>query len=409
MSFTTSEQHLNVRHFPIAVLMACVLILAGCGVHDRALLTPDAATYEGFEPVGVPYAVRAFGDLSGPQNAGIVDDLTAALRQRGNSNGLNILALSGGGPDGAYGAGVLNGWTATGQRPEFDIVTGISTGAIIAPFAFLGPDYDGSLTRFYTTTDTTRIARFRILPAVISGGALADNAPLARAIEEELTDAHIRRIGEEHRKGRRLIIGTTNMDAERPVLWDIGELANVNTPEAFALVRRVILASAAIPVFFQPVRIPVSDGTSVKEELHVDGALTQQIFTYPSDLPLRSILKNAGLANKDNTVWLIHNKRLEPRFEAQSTRLGDMADRTLNTLIRSQSYGDIAFILALAERDGLRVNGLAVPPRFDKEPQQAFDPVYMSELYRIGVEDGSDPQTWYRDLDQVLFGEKALP
>ncbi|WP_189369140.1 patatin-like phospholipase family protein [Tateyamaria omphalii] len=384
------------------------VFVASCGIHDRQFLTPSPDTYEAFAPVGVPVSVRAFGDLSGADSAAIVDDLTRALKQRGNRTGLNILALSGGGPDGAYGAGVLNGWTATGERPEFDIVTGISTGAIIAPFAFLGPDYDASLTRFYTKTDTTRIARFRVLPAVFSGGALADNAPLARAIEEELTDAHIRKIAEEHRKGRRLIIGTTNMDAERSVLWDIGELAKVGTPEAFGLVRRIILASAAIPVFFQPVRIPVSDGIVVREELHVDGALTQQIFSYPSDLPLRDILKDAGLANKTNTIWLIHNKRLEPRFEAQSTRLLEMADRTLSTLIRSQSYGDIAFIVALAERDGLGVNGLAVPPRFSEEPRQAFDPHYMTKLYQIGVEDGLDPQRWYRDLDEVLFGSTSF-
>lgn len=399
---------MNRSGFPTAFPAAMALILAGCASHDRQSLTPTAETYESFAPVGVPLEVRAFGDLSGADNDLIVADLTKALAKRSDGDGINFLTLSGGGPDGAYGAGVLNGWTATGERPEFDLVTGISTGAIIAPFAFLGPEYDASIKRFYTTTDTTRIARFRVLPALFSGGALADNAPLLRAIEAELTDDHIRKIAEEHKKGRRLIIGTTNLDAERSVLWDIGELAAQNTPEAFTLVRRIILASAAIPVFFQPVRIPVSDGVTVKEELHVDGALTQQVFAYPSDLPMRDILRNAGLANKQNTIWLIHNKRLEPRFEPQSTRLLDMADRTLSTLIRSQSYGDITFIIALAERDGLQVNGVAVPPRFDEEPQQAFDPRYMTELYNIGVEDGSDPQSWYRDLDEVFFGRLAF-
>ncbi len=351
----------------------------------------------------MPSDVRTFGDISELDEESIVTEFKSVFARPGKQGSVNILALSGGGPDGAYGAGVLNGWTETGQRPQFDVVTGISTGAIIAPFAFLGPEYDAAIRRFYTTTDTTRVARFRVVGALVGGGALADNKPLADAIAEELTDAIIRKIGQEHQKGRRLIVGTTNIDAERPVLWDIGALASADTPESFALVRKVILASAAIPVLFTPVRIPVTDGLTTKEELHVDGALTQQIFVYPANLPMKRTLAEVGLANAENTIWLIHNKRLEPRFEAQSTRLASMAGRTLSTLIRSQSYGDIAFIIALAKRDGLRVNGLAVPKRFSEKPTQAFDPAYMKKLYELGVEDGRQAKSWRPDLQEELF------
>ncbi|QBF31555.1 patatin-like phospholipase family protein [Thalassococcus sp. S3] len=385
----------------------CLVLLAffaaGCAVHDRTDLTPTATTYERFEPVGAPADVRTFGDISNLEADEVITEFREGFSRAGRRGAINILALSGGGPDGAYGAGVLSGWTATGRRPEFDIVTGISTGAIIAPFAFLGSDYDASVRRFYTTTDTKQVATFRVMAALLGGGALADNAPLAEAIARELTDDIILKIAEEHRKGRRLVIGTTNFDAERPVLWDIGALADARTPAAFELVRKVILASAAIPVVFTPVRIPVTDGEIVREELHVDGALTQQIFTYPGDLPMRRILADLGLSNANNTVWLIHNKRLEPRFEPQSTKLVDMSERTLSTLIRSQGFGDLAYIIALAKRDGFQVNGLVVPPRFDEEPTQAFDPVYMSKLYNVGVEDGSDPNAWRSDLQDELF------
>lgn len=379
------------------------ILAAGCTAHDRTSLTPSGNDYESFVPLGVPSDIRTFGDISEFDEDSIVAEFKSVFARPGKQGGVNILALSGGGPDGAYGAGVLNGWTETGQRPRFDVVTGISTGAIIAPFAFLGPEYDAAIRRFYTTTDTTRIARFRVAGALLGGGALADNKPLADAIAEELTDAIIQKIGQEHQKGRRLIVGTTNIDAERPVLWDIGALASAGTPESFALVRKVILASAAIPVLFKPVRIPVTDGTTTKEELHVDGALTQQIFAYPANLPMKRTLAEVGLSDAKNTIWLIHNKRLEPRFEAQSTRLTSMAGRTLSTLIRSQSYGDIAFIIALAKRDGLRVNGLAVPKRFNERPTQAFDPVYMKKLYALGVEDGRRAKSWRPDLQEELF------
>lgn len=237
-----------------------VLLAAGCGLHDRSSHTPLARNYETFAPIGIPAKVRSFGDLSELDEDRIVAEYKSVFARPGKRGAVNILALSGGGPDGAYGAGVLNGWSSTGQRPEFDIVTGISTGALIAPFAFLGPDYDAAIHRFYTTTDTTRVARFRVLGALVGGGALADNKPLKAAIDQELTDEILGKIGKEHRKGRRLIIGTTNFDAERPVLWDIGALASVGTPQSYEMVRKVILASAAIPVFFTPVRIPVTDG-----------------------------------------------------------------------------------------------------------------------------------------------------
>lgn len=397
--------HSIIRHFAkLFRLLLLASLLANCTSHDRTEATPTSANYQKFSPVGVPLDIRTFGDVSDVNEDEFVAEFLSVFTRPGKTGGLNILALSGGGPDGAYGAGVLNGWTATGKRPEFDIVTGISTGAIIAPFAFLGSEYDGALRRFYTTTDTSRVARFRVIPAVIGGGALADNAPLERAIAQELTDQIISKIGEEHVKGRRLIIGTTNIDAERPVLWDIGELASANTPEAFALIRKIVLASAAIPVFLKPVRIPVTDGVSTKEELHVDGALTQQIFAYPANLPMKRALAEAGLAGQTNQIWVIHNKRLEPRFEAQSTSLIKMANRTLSILIRSQGLGDLAFIIALAKRDGLVISGLAVPARFSDSPTQAFDPAYMTKLYNIGLTDGSSVNSWNANLQEQLLG-----
>ena len=160
------------------------------------------------------------------------------------------LAISGGGENGAYGVGILKGWTAAGTRPEFALVTGISTGALIAPFAFLGPEYDGRLKEAYTSLRTEDIVKMRGGLATLRSDAAGDTAPLkahiAKYVDQEIIDA----IAREHRRGRRLFIGTTNLDAIRPVLWNIGMIAASKNPGAGDLIRTVMLASASIPAVF---------------------------------------------------------------------------------------------------------------------------------------------------------------
>ena len=363
-------------------------LLAGCATDFRELAAPSADNYEQFYPVGVPDDVRVFADFEEIHTSKFVSDLRDGLTKRKKSTGLNILALSGGAQDGAYGAGVLNGWSEKGTRPEFDVVTGISTGALIAPFAFLGPDYDGALERFYTTTDTERVADLTVMTALFGGGALATSEPLAHTIEMELKDDVLRAIATEHRKGRRLLVGTTNLDAERPVIWDIGYIATIGTPNAYRLIRKVILASASIPVVFNPIAIKVTDGTVRREELHVDGGLTQHIFTYPRKFDMREVIAALGLSKKQNTVWLVYNKRLEPKYEAQKTDIDLIAERTVSTMLRTRALGDVNVIISLAKRDGLRVNALPIPGDFKAQSDDWFDPAYMRQLFHRGYHDG---------------------
>ena len=261
---------------------------------------------------------------------------------------------------------MLNGWSSSGQRSEFDVVIGISTDAIIAPLAFLGSGYDPPLREFYTETNTSDVAKLRILDALISGRTIASVAPLKKKIDRELTDQFISEIAQENARDRRLFVGTTNIDAEHPVLWDVGAIASVGTSEAHQLVRPVILVSASIPLVFDPVPTLVSSGHEVRQEMHVHGALTQQIFAHPPDLSVKQTFRDLGHANKTNTIWLIHNKRLEPRYQEQDLRLSKMMDRTLDTFIRSQWLSDIAAIAALGERDDLRLLGLVVPGGFKR-------------------------------------------
>lgn len=396
----------------LATRYACLcfaLVLTACAGIDRDQYAAPQASHAAMHPIGFP-DVRYFGDEA-PSS---LDDEVATFAQRlravhKHGDGLNILALSGGGQNGAFGAGVLNGWTETGTRPEFDIVTGISTGSLIAPFAFLGSKYDANLKRVYTTTSTRQLVRKRFLAGLIHGGSLYSTAPMQEVIENELTDEMIDELAMQYDRGRLLLVGTTNMDAERPVIWNVTEIASYRTPAARELVRDVILASASIPILFTPVRFNVTDGANGTEEfteLHADGGLTQEIFTYAPELPVRKYLAQAGLSHRDNRVWVIHNNLINPVYQPQKTGLRDIGGRTLATLIKSQSTGDLLRIAALARRDGFSLRALIMPAKFTEKPKELFETGYMSRLFAVGMAMGRDPNSWGRRLESLFEKDK---
>lgn len=389
--------------FSAKALFFCLsLFLAGCGGIDRAIYAPPQASHALMQPIGFP-DVRYFGDTAPESLDNEVDTFAQRLRAvRREGDGLHILALSGGGPNGAFGAGVMKGWTASGTRPEFDIVTGISTGSIIAPFAFLGPEYDDQIGEFYKTARTDALVHKRFLAGIFGGGSLYSTAPLKRVIDSVVTPEFVSALADEYTRGRLLLIGTTNMDAERPVIWNVTEIASYRSEEARALIRDVILASASIPIMFTPVRFNVTDGTENFTELHADGGLTQEIFTYSPELPVRSYLRRAGLAHRDNRVWVIHNNLINPVYQPQKTGLRHIGERTLSTLIKSQSVGDLQRIAALARRDGFSLRAMIMPARFTDKSSELFDPVYMSRLYAVGEAMGRQPNAWGRKLESLF-------
>jgi predicted acylesterase/phospholipase RssA len=193
----------------------------------------------------------------------------------------HYLAISGGGDNGAFGAGLLAGWTESGTRPNFKAVTGISTGALIAPFAFLGAEYDQQLAEVYTTINQRDVFEKRPVLAAIASDGMADTSPLYRLISKYLDDQMIERIGREYDRGRLLLIGTTNLDAGRAVVWNIGAIAKSPNPKAPELIRRILLASASIPAAFPPVMFEVSLDGAAYQELQADGGAMAQTFLYP--------------------------------------------------------------------------------------------------------------------------------
>ena len=188
-----------------------------------------------------------------------------------------VLAISGGGANGAYGAGVINGWTKSGNRPNFKIITGISTGALIAPFVFLGPDYDDELKAMYTSVSTGDIMSKKTVINVNNTSSLADNLGLKKLVENNVTEEVLAAVAEEHKKGKRLYVATTNLDARRLVVWNMGKIAQAGGGKALKLFRDVLLASASIPIVFPPMLIDVEADKEAYQEIHVDGGTVTQV------------------------------------------------------------------------------------------------------------------------------------
>ena len=377
------------------IAISFVVTAVGCvSVPERHLLPPDLIKQAGIP--GVPN-VRFWGNEWPTVHKEMLASFgDAELRQFYPSiyaKPHNYLAISGGGAKGAFGAGLLLGWTATGERPEFTMVTGISTGALTAPFAFLGPDYDDDLKILYTTTNTSDIVRKRNLISAVFSDSMTDTTPLqdliAKHIDTEIIDA----IAQEYNKGRRLFISTVNLDAGRAVTWNIGVIAASDYPNKVALIHDVLRASAAIPIVFPPVMITVEAEGQQYDEMHVDGGTASQVFVYPEAMDWRLITQKLKVQGEPH-VYVIRNSFLDPDYQGINRSLLPIAKRTIYSLIRTQGVGDLYQIYAMCVRDGNDFNLAYIPSDFTDEPIEDFDPVYMKKLLDRGYQMAMDGYPW---------------
>ncbi len=380
------------------LLLVCFVssgFVTGCATVSERNPVPEELVDTAVSPVS-DYA-RKWGDEL-PED---VDSRTELIRDQLHNSELaaaltntqNALSLSGGGAKGAFAAGVLKGWSKAGDRPEFLIVTGISTGALIAPFAFLGPDWDDDLEELYTSISTSDLVRRRGLIRGLTSDALADTGPLRELLKEHVDAKMLGEIAKQHNRGRRLLIGTTNIEAQRPVIWNIGQIAAEGTEESAQLVRDVMLASAAIPGVFPPVRISVIANGQNYDELHVDGGVSSQVFLYPAQMELSDFATYVGLEG-DLHVYVIRNSILEPQWSEVTPKLGPVLKASINTLVRTQGLGDLYRIYLGAMRDGMEFHLASMPPDFSEVPKEDFDPDYMRALFDRGYEMASKGYPW---------------
>lgn len=314
--------------------------------------------------------------------------------ENGEYRPYTYLALSGGGSEGAFGAGLLNGWSATGERPRFSIVTGVSTGALIAPFAFLGPDYDRHLKAFYTTTHTDDVFHFRNLLGLFGRDSFSDTSPLWDLLNEHIDEQFLARVAEEYARGNTLWIGTTNLDAQRPVIWDMGAIASSSHPRSAELFRAIMLASSAIGGAFPPVYMPVEADGKIYDEMHVDGGTSNQVFLYPSAVDIEALRGIEPELQRQRTVYVIRNAKVTPQWQEVEPRLGRIAVRSVATLIKTQGVGDLFRIYAGARRDGIEFRLAVIPAEFQAEKESAFDPVYMRQLFDFAFKLAEDGYPW---------------
>jgi Patatin-like phospholipase len=312
----------------------------------------------------------------------------------------HFLALSGGGDDGAFGAGLLVGWSARGNRPEFDMVTGVSTGALSAPFAYLGRAYDQNLTQLYTETSARDIFNRRpLLIAAVASDSLVDNTPLRTMIEHYVDATMVQKIAEEYAKGRLLFVLTTNLDQSRPVIWNIGAIAASNNPKARDLIVDVLLASASIPAVFPPVMLDVTVDGQKRQEMHVDGGTVAQVFFYPPSFSIRRAAAKFGvdeqnLRSRKRVAYVIRNGRFFRQDESVQLRTIAIAKEALSTMTMSSGINDTYRMYTLARRDGVDFNLASIGEDFTEPYKGPFDPTYMQALFAYGYEKGRAGYPW---------------
>ena len=364
-------------------LILVAIALQGCATISREPFT-EAQQVEATIP-GIP-AARFWADAPDAARQ-MSPPLTGALGEK------TMLALSGGSDNGAYGAGILNGWSLTGTRPEFSIVTGVSTGALIATFAFLGADQDATVERLFTTVSANDIYKGRFPLAIPASPSAASTKPLVRLIASVMTDALIDRIGREHVRGRRLLVGTANLDAQRMVIWNMGAIAASNAPGRYLLFRQVLQASSAIPGFFTPVMIRAEFGGRAISEMHVDGGTTAQIFSLPDEV----ITGNRPAAGaRPLHIYMIVNNKLNGEFRLVKPKTIPIASRSISLNLRSSMGGsiDLSYLYAKARR--IDFNMSFIDKDYPDAGHKLFDNAYMRGLYSFGLELGRTGTFWQK-------------
>jgi predicted patatin/cPLA2 family phospholipase len=370
---------LPVRRFAVAAM--CCVLAAGCATIERVNYTQQeqiAAVVPGFPDARV-----------------WADDPAIALKTSALAPTITkqptILALSGGGADGAFGAGFLSGWSARGSRPSFTIVTGASAGALIAPFAFLGSGYDDALRSVFASGEMENFLQFEGVSGLVGSG-LFKTGPLRELIAKYVDENTLQAVAQQYRAGRKLFIVTTNLDAQRTAIWDMGRIASSGNPKALDLFRRVMEASASIPGIFSPVLIEVEAEGKAFSEMHVDGGVTANIMVVPEAI----LLANKAILpqNVRPKVYIIMNGKLDPYFEVVKPRTLQIAIRSFETSVRANTRNTLLAVYEFSKRRNWQVSLAAIEDSVANQTKPGFDTAYMRGLFEYGYERGKSGQLW---------------
>ena len=384
----------------LSILLASSL-LAACATAPR-LDTPPVSP-RGANPVGFAASVRMetndrdFHKENAPRAARAI--VKTADRT------VDMLALSGGGAGGAYGAGVLVGLTNAGTRPRFEIVTGVSTGALIAPFAFLGPEWDGTLTEAYRGDATNNLMQSRGVGALFDVG-MFDGKPLRELVERFVDDKLIVAIAAATSEGRMLLVATTNLDREETVIWDMGAIARAGGPKARKLFQDVLVASASVPGVFPPVMINVEKDGKTYQEMHVDGGASTPFFIAPETvLHMDSATENLRGAN----VYVIINGQAASVPRTTSNNTIDIAARSFNAVLNQMTRSAIQQTGDFTTRNSLGYRFTGIPSDIQFGGSLAFDRSNMSATFDYGMRCASRGLVWVTEKEAEARGGNETP
>ncbi len=384
----------------LLILSAILLFASGCATLPRNAVPVD--NIHSAEIVGMP-DIRAWGGQIAPHfQADAVDsflDIPEGEFRRDEDRVPihDVLALSGGGSNGAFGAGFLYGWTKAGTRPNFRLVTGISTGALIAPFAFLGPDFDAQLKEFYTTISTVDLViKQGLLRILFRSESATLTDPLERLINRNISGVILQAVATAHDRGRRLYIGTTHLDAQRLVIWNMGLIAKSGHPNALDLFRKILLASSSIPGVMPPVLIDVDVDGEEFDEMHADGGAATQVFLHAGTIDIQAAARSA--LGDDYQVkadlYIIRNGKLTPQPEQVERRLLSITRRAVSTMIKSAAVDDLFRMYAFTQREKMGFKYVDIPEDFEFRAQEAFDSEEMNRLFETGYQLALSGDVW---------------
>ena len=380
----------------VCLITTWALLLSACSTFDRKSAVPPNLRRE-TTVLGIPNA-RFFVDQPALISAEQERALLREAKYLGVGRGgvlptAHLLSLSGGGDNGAFGAGLLVGWTAHGDRPRFKLVTGVSTGALIAPFAFLGSEYDAGLTDVYTNIDQSKVFEKRFITAALTDDAMADTAPLYATISRHVDERMMARIADEYEKGRVLLIQTTDLDAGYPVIWNIGAIAKSGHPEALSLIRHILLASASIPAAFPPVMFDVEAKGATYQEMHVDGGAVSQAFLVPPSVNPHLAQAEAGYHRKI-VAYIIRNSRLTTEWNDVERQTLSIGERAVSTMINYSGVSDFYRMYMVTRRANASFNLAYIGDDFRADHKDDFDQSYMRALYRHAFEKAAKGYPW---------------
>lgn len=377
------------RYCRLALIVMCTvgaLPLQSCGTLMRRNEAVPAPTHTSAD---FPLTIRSLapdGQFTTISSA----DLARRLRAIPTTGVLNVLALSGGGAGGAFGAGALVGLTSAGSRPTFDIVTGVSVGAFIAPFAFLGSDWDAQLSEAYAIEQSQRLLKSRGLGAIF-GSSLYRNAPLIKLVNDFVSDTMVRAVAREARKGRLLLVATTDLDTEETVIWDMGAIAMNGGSEALTLFRGVLVASASPPGMLPPVMLRVNDGGASHDEMHVDGGLTVPFFIFPN---LGEMLPDARTGLRGARVYILVDGPLASEPRNTPARTSAILSRSVATALQRMLTTNLELASATTRMHAMTLKVSAVPVAYPFGGAFNFRARTMDALFNFAHECARAGRLW---------------